>query len=93
MHPSKCADCGIFELGNPTADFLAVKWLRKRYTPKVEIIVIYGSTIKALTAVQRLVRAGIPCNRLMAVLPDSASMIDEIEEASVSEKLIEALSG
>ena len=70
-------------MGNPTADYLAVKWLRKRYTPKVEMIVVYGATIKALTAIQRLMRAGIPGTRLMAVLPDTETVIDEIEEASV----------
>lgn len=70
-------------MGNPSADILAMKWLRKRYTPKVEIIVVYGSTIKALTAIQRLMRAGISGSRLMAVLPDSATMIDEIEDALV----------
>lgn len=91
MHSAKCADAGIFELGNPCADLLAVRWIRRRYSSKMEAIVVYGTVIRALTAVARLMRSGVAASRLVVVLPDSESCITEIEDETVADKLLQVV--
>ncbi len=83
MHSAKCADAGVFELGNPSADLLAVRWIRKRYASKLEAIVVYGTVIRTFTAIARLLKSGISAGRLVAVLQDSETFINEIEDAAV----------
>lgn len=84
MHSAKCADAGIFQLGNPSADLLAVRWIRKRYSSKMEPVVVYGTVIRAFTAVARLLRSGVAASRVVTVLQDSESFISEIEDSVVS---------
>lgn len=70
VHPAKCADAGIFGLGNPSADILAVNWAQRRTANKNDPIVITGGAIKVLTAAEGLIRAGIPASKIIGVTQD-----------------------
>lgn len=84
VHPAKCADAGIFSLGNPSADLLAVQWAQRRTANKNDPIVIAGSALKALTAAQGLIRAGIPASKIICVTSDADNRIAGCGSSTVS---------
>jgi len=66
LHPTLCAERGIFGLGNPKADYIAVKWLKAQ--PRNPQIVVYGSVFQGLNAVGRLLKYGIDPSLITIVL-------------------------
>eukprot|EP01038_Epipyxis_sp_PR26KG_P007433 gene7433-10129_t len=91
LHSSKCADMGVFELGNPSADLLALKWIRKRYNPNKALetsIMISGTALKVLSAVSKLTKLGISQQRIVAVISDYESMMEDITDVKIAERIV-----
>lgn len=76
MHPARCADSGIFSLGNPTIDTIAMKYIKKRYPARTDDVIVYGSGLVALTAVSKLLQIGLSPNRITFVVPEEEGVID-----------------
>lgn len=87
MHPAQCADMGVFSLGNPSADFLAVKWIKKR-SPKADPIAIFGNYLDALCATTRLLSLGVEAKRIAMVVPDEPSSLEGVDDKNIMEKLV-----
>lgn len=74
----------MFELGNPAADLLALKWIRKRYTPKFDSsVVVYGSALNVFHASSKLIRLGIAAQRIVAVIPELAIYLAGVDDQVV----------
>ena len=82
MHPSKCGDCGIFSLGNPTADLLALRWVRRRHS-RPDPIVIYGDALKAFGCAAKLMRYGVPPTKIVVVVSEESPQFADIEDSTV----------
>lgn len=87
VHPSKCADAGIFSLGNPAADLLAINWVRKRAQNRNEPIIICGAALKVLTAAESLLRAGIDPNKIVCLIHELEENIEGCQELTVRNHL------
>ena len=75
-HPTRCADSGIFALGNPTIDNIALKYIKKRYPARTDDVIVYGSGLAALVAVSKLLRIGLSPNRITLVVQEEEGVID-----------------
>ncbi|RYH29030.1 DUF4821 domain-containing protein [archaeon] len=84
IHPAKCADAGIFTLGNPSADLIALSYVKKRTASRAESVVIAGKAIKVLVAAESLVRAGVDPNKIACVVNDVPSLIEGSGEPLLS---------
>ena len=84
MHPAKCADAGIFGLGNPVADQEARRFIHKRYPGRSEDVVVSGSGVQAFTAVEQLLSMGIAPARITVVVPEEEGKVAGIPEKKVS---------
>lgn len=82
MHPSKCGDCGIFSLGNPTADLLALRWVRRRHS-RPDSIVVYGDALRAFGCAAKLMRYGVPSNKIVVVVSEESPQFSAIEDSTV----------
>eukprot|EP01037_Dinobryon_pediforme_P018940 gene18940-19279_t len=81
-HPSKCADCGIFSLGNPTADLLALRWVKRRNN-RGDPIVVYGEALRAFCCAAKLIRSGIPPNKIVVAVSEESPFFASIDDTSM----------
>jgi hypothetical protein len=84
VHPAKCADAGIFALGNPTADLLAAAWVKKRAQNRNEPIVICGTALKVLTATEGLLRCGVDPDKIVCVINEHDDQFEGCQDFTVS---------
>lgn len=84
VHPAKCADAGIFALGNPASDLLALSWVKKRAVNRTEPVVICGVALKVLAAAEGLIRGGIEPARIVCVITDAPENIEGCNDLIVS---------
>ena len=87
MHPARCADSGIFSLGNPTSDTIAMKYIKKRYPTRTDDVIVYGSGIAALTVVSKLLQIGLTPNRITLVVSEEEGVVDVSLDKNVINKL------
>ena len=88
MHSSACEKRGIFGLGDPYTDTLALKWIQNQDKTKWPTIV-YGTGIDVVSAIGALMKLGIPSRRISAVIPS-----DDLPEnchPQINETIIRAL--
>lgn len=71
-------------MGCPLTDAEALNYVSKSNNDDPEVIVVYGSAIKCLTAVSRLLKAGISFGRIVAVVKDAPGCIDDVVDPAVS---------
>jgi len=84
MHPSRCADSGIFSLGSPSLDRHAMEYIMKRYPVRTDDVIICGSGISALAAISSLINMGIASNRITLLVRSEDQFIDETLDKFVS---------
>jgi hypothetical protein len=70
MHPATCSERGIFGLGNPFADEVALRWALQHSDGHNNGVVVYGTGIDALSAVGSLMTHIAP-ERITLVTPDA----------------------
>lgn len=84
IHPATCTDRGIFGIGNPKADELALQWALSHVPTGADgvkvvgevgqkmgcAVVIFGTGIDALAAVGGLIRGGVPASLIILVTPE-----------------------
>jgi hypothetical protein len=88
VHPAKCADAGIFGLGNPAADLLATQWAQRRTANKNDPIVISGGAVRCLAAAEGLIRAGIPASKIICVTQDYDSQLAGLGDQTPLSRLV-----
>jgi hypothetical protein len=76
VHPAKCADVGIFALGNSAADLIALSYVKKRTASRSEyFVVVCGRAIRVLTAAEGLIRAGVDAGKIVCVIEEAADQL------------------
>lgn len=84
VHPAKCADAGIFALGNPAADLLALSYVKKRAVNRAESVVICGQGVKVLAAAEGLIRSGIEPSKIACVIEEPGYALEGCGEVGLS---------
>lgn len=64
-------------IGNPSADNLAISWLKRRSTIKNDNIAISGIFIKVMTAAQGLIARGYDPSKLVCIIEEKQDTIEE----------------
>lgn len=82
MHPSTCAEKGIFCLGSQTTDSSALRWVQEKGTTRNSAVVICGTGLNALVAAGNLMHNGVHADRISLVINEDA--IEEIGHELVS---------
>ena len=80
MHPSTCAQRGIFGLGNPHADETALRWVLQQSLTDSSAegnastagggVVVFGSGTDALAAIGGLIKNNVPSAKISLVIPE-----------------------
>mmetsp|Transcript_16681 Transcript_16681/g.28251 ORF Transcript_16681/g.28251 Transcript_16681/m.28251 type:complete len:1262 (-) Transcript_16681:1911-5696(-) len=91
LHPAQCADAGIFSLGNPSADILALKYIRKRYPSRSDDVVVAGSGLPVFAAVAKLLKIGIDPMRITLVEREEEGRISGLKEKAITDPLMKAV--
>jgi hypothetical protein len=84
MHPSRCADSGIFSLGSPSLDRRAMEYIMKRYPVRTDDVIISGTGIAAYAAISSLINMGIASNRITLLVKSEEQIVDETLDKFVS---------
>lgn len=84
MHPSRCADSGIFSLGSPSLDRRAMEYIMKRYPVRTDDVIISGTGIAALAAISSLINMGIASNRITLLVRSEEHIVDDTIDKFVS---------
>ncbi|KAJ1433137.1 hypothetical protein B484DRAFT_478475 [Ochromonadaceae sp. CCMP2298] len=90
LHPARCADVGVFSLGNPASDALALAYIRKRYPNRSDDIVVSGSGLPVFAAVARLLKLGLDPMRITVVVHEEEGKIQGLKEKSVTDVLLKS---
>jgi hypothetical protein len=83
MHPARCADVGIFSLGNPTIDLLALRYIKQRYNNRNDDVVISGAGLAVFHAAGRLLKVGVSPMRITLVVREEEGNIEGFTEKNV----------
>ena len=68
MHSTSCEKRGVFGIGDPATDKLALSWIQNQERSKWPVV-IYGTGIDVIGAIGILMKHGVPSRRLTAVIP------------------------
>jgi hypothetical protein len=82
-HPARCADIGVFSLGNPAADAKALRYVKQRYSSRSDDVVVSGSGLAVFAAVARLLRFGLSPTRITVVVREEEGAIQGLYEKNV----------
>lgn len=103
MHPARCADAGIFELGNPAADLLALRWVRKRHITsgaggqqsKADggTVVLAGLALHVFHAANTLLQLGISAEHIVCSVLEEAEQLEEMDSERMSDLLRTSVEG
>ena len=85
-HPSRCADIGVFSLGNPAADIKALRYIQQRGTSHTQDVIVSGSGLAVFTAVARLLKFGIEPTRITVAVREEEGNITGLTEKNVSNR-------
>jgi hypothetical protein len=83
-HPARCADLGVFSLGNPAVDTKALRYIQHRYASRADDIVVSGSGLPVFAAVARLLKYGVSPTRITVVVREEEGTIQGLTEKNVS---------
>lgn len=86
LHPARCADVGVFSLGNPAADLHALRYIRQRYANRSDDVVVSGSGLPVFTAVARLLKIGVAPTRITVVVREDEGHVEGLTEKNVSDQ-------
>lgn len=82
-HPARCADIGVFSLGNPQVDAKALRYIQHRYPGRSDDVVVSGSGLAVFAAVARLLKFGVAPMRITVVVKDDEGTIQGLAEKNV----------
>jgi hypothetical protein len=83
-HPARCADLGVFSLGNPAVDTKALRYIQHPYASRADDIVVSGSGLPVFAAVARLLKYGVSPTRITVVVREEEGTIQGLTEKNVS---------
>lgn len=83
-HPARCADVGVFSLGNAAADAKALRYVQQRYATRSDDVVVSGSGLPVFAAVARLLKFGLAPTRITVVVREPEGTIEGLTEKNVS---------
>lgn len=88
LHPLKCADLGVFGLGNMTYDTLASNWIEKKKNSKNDTIAVVGLAAYAFHTIETLIRDhNISPDKIVCILSESPYNLELCYDQTVSNAL------